>query len=130
MKIETHIVYKNGAFEIERNCKYCGSLGMALSEGKGPHSIGLKCKGCERHNGWLSGPYSLIIKQIYEDGAPDMNDIQRIKKQAENNAISAAQAGDMIIYNKNIKLAEIYQNILEDFESSSCEWNKEIGGIF
>jgi len=38
---------------FERPCRYCGVIDSVIIEGKGPHLLGLKCTGCERHNGWL-----------------------------------------------------------------------------
>lgn len=47
------ITTPDGLF-IERVCKYCGVVTNSLSEKRGPHGFGLRCTGCERHNGWLS----------------------------------------------------------------------------
>lgn len=36
------------------HCKHCGSTQLERLHGKGPHAIGIGCKDCGRHLGWIS----------------------------------------------------------------------------
>ena len=43
----------DGAVPALKRCRYCGHRTGFLEDGAGPHGLGVRCDGCERHIGFL-----------------------------------------------------------------------------
>lgn len=104
----TSIVKTPTGFNIERPCKYCGTLTMELSEAKPPHGQGLRCTGCKRHNGWVSKADQAILDDANKDGFIDMEKLTTGRDQAQRLADEAAREGEFGKQMSMIKLRDNY----------------------